>query len=213
MTDQLKKIRTGTIYLILAVLCISGLGCSSNPVAPDEEEQYRKSVERIASNDFERELIEQAESYYPHRDAVLAVVFPWLHDTIPETGYWWWGTYDGVYLPFALTIDAIEYYRAFINELRLAGPNDYYKTATLEYRAEVSFHDAYDIYEEGHTPRPEYLVASFDHVYVVEMRLSFGFECYVHCLLGAGKSRIVVFDQKGDLVFVYGDGQSAAIVA
>lgn len=214
MKERSTQIRKSTIYLILVALCIPGVGCSSNPVAPEEEELYRKTVERIASTDFERELIEQAESYYPPRDSVLAVVFPWLHDTIPQTGYWWWGTYDGVYLPFALTSDAIEYYESFINELRLGQSNDYYITASLEYKAEVSYYDAYDVYEEGHTPpMPEHLVASFEDVYVVHMQLSFGFECYVHCLLGAGKTRTVVFDQQGNLVFVYGDGQSAAIVA
>lgn len=208
----MKRITTTLFLLFTATVFFS---CSDNPADSSKNEFYTKSIERIAENEFEQELIEKAEAEYPPRDSVLAAVFPWQHDMIPETEYWWYSRYEGVYLPYALTTDAIEYYERFIDSLAAKEEqDDYYKTAEFEYEAEVSFHDSFKIYEQGYTnPTPEQLLGSFEEVYVVEMTLGFRFECFVHCLLGAGKSRVVVFDRDGNLLKIFYDGASPQIVA
>lgn len=207
----MKRITTTFFILFIVTALIS---CSDNPADSSENEFYTKSIERIADNEFEQELIEKAEAEYPPRDSVLAAVFPWQKELVPETGYWWYSKYESVYLPYALTVDAIEYYEGFIDSLAAKGQDDYYKSAELKYKAQVSFHDSFEVYEEGYTnPTTEQLLGSFEEVYVVEMTMGFHFECFVHCLLGAGKSRVVVFDKEGNLLQTFYDGASPQIVA
>lgn len=201
---------TALFVLTMAVLLNS---CSDNPTGTSENKYYTKSIEKIAENQFEKELIEKAEAEYPSRDSVLAAVFPWQHDLIPETGYWWYRSFDGIYLPFAITIDAIEYYENFIDLLAVKGQDDFYESAELEYRAEVTFHDSFEIYEPGYNyPTPEQLLGSFEDVYVVEMSLRLQYECFVHCYLGMGHTRIVVFDKDGNLLEIFYDGIQPVIV-
>ncbi|MCP9292093.1 hypothetical protein [Gracilimonas sediminicola] len=207
----MKRITTALLILFLTTAQFS---CSDNPADSSENEFYTKTIERIAENEFEEELIEKAETEYPPRDSVLAAVSPWQQELVPETEYWWYSRYEGVYLPFALTIDAIEYYESFIDSLAAEEQDDYYKTAELEYEAKVSFHDSFKIYEQGYTnPTPDQLLGSFEEVYVVEMTLGFRFECFVHCLLGASKSRVAVFNKEGNLLEIFHDGATPQIVA
>jgi len=202
-----------TVVLILLTATIMN-GCSNSPTGTSDNEFYTKSIERIAENQFEQELIEKAEAKYPPRDSVLAAVFPWQQESIPETKYWWYSRYDGVYLPYALTIDAVQFYENFIDSLAAKEEDDFYKTANLEYNAQVNFHDSFEIFEQGFTnPTPKQLLGSFENVYVVEMYLSFKFECFVHCRLNMRPNRIVVFDSKGELLEVFYDGVKAVAVS
>ncbi len=143
----------------------------------------------------------------------MAAVYPWQHNLIPESGYWWYMRFDGVYLPFAITIDAINYYENFIDSLAIKEQDDFYKTAEFEYEAQVNFHDSFDIYEAGYTnPTPEQLLGSFENVYVVEMDLRFRFDCGTDCLLSTGKQRVVVFDDEGKLLEVFYDRAAPTMV-
>lgn len=181
--------------------------CSNNPTSISENNSFTKSIERISNNEFEAELITKAELAYPPRDSVLAAVFPWQHDLIPDTEYWWYRKFGPVYLPFALTIDAIDYYESFIDSLAAEGQDDVFKTAELGYTAAVEFHETFEIYELGHTNQPEeHFLGAFEDVFVVEMFLRFRYECFVHCYLGMGHSRIVVFDEDGNILEIFYDG-------
>ncbi len=206
----MKRITTTLLILFIATAQFS---CSDNPTDSSENEFYTKSIERTADNEFEQELIEKAEAEYPPRDSVLAAVFPWQHDLIPETEYWWYSRFDGVYLPFAITIDAISYYENFIDSLASKEQDDFYKTADFEYEAQVSFHTSINIYELGYTnPTSEHLLGSFEEVYVVEMSLGFRYDCGDDCLLSTGKKRVVVFDNNGTLLEIFYDGISITAV-
>jgi hypothetical protein len=203
------------LYIAIIVTFIL-FGCSSETVGPtDEEERFTKSIERLTSNDFEKSLIEKAELAYLPRDSVIKDLeeeWPFIIDDLPETGYWYWRYFDGVKLPYSITIHAIDYYVEFIRNLQQDDEQEFYKNASFEYEAFVTYESYIEIYELGHQPSPEYFLDSFENVYVVNMSMIFRYECFIHCFLSSGKDRLVIFDTDGNMLGIYYDGITPSIV-
>ena len=195
----MKKI----LLLLLTVSLILFTHCSVEN--EDEPERiYTKSIERIFSGVFEEGLIEQTENYYPAREEVLEVATPYAGE-IPETGYWFYESFDGVLIPFALTGDAVDYFSELIDEFNQNKESNFFISAELEYKAVVSFENVYaspDIDSNGIPVETEY----YESVYVVHCTLAWFQYCGSLCAMWIDKERIAVFDEEGTLLKVYLDG-------
>lgn len=180
----------------------------------NDNQDFSKTIDRGGSNDFEQNLIRIAESQYPSREDVLDAASSSRHEEISESKHWWYTSFDGVRIPYAITADAVNYYGDFIDSLVTKEQNDFYESAALAYNAQVTFHEAFEVYEPGfRNPTPDQLLESFEDVYVVEMKLRFTYRCIRHCFLSTDLGRIVVFDKDGNLLGVYHDGPALATVA
>lgn len=182
--------------------------------ASNDNQDFSKTIDRAGSNDFEQNLIRIAESQYPSREDVLDAAPSSRHDKITESKHWWYTSFDGVRIPFAITADAVNYYGDFIDSLATNEQNDFYESAALDYVAQVTFHESFEVYEPGsRNPTPDQLLEAFEDVYVVEMELNFTYTCVTHCFLSTAIDRIVVFDKDGNLLGVFHDGPALATVA
>jgi hypothetical protein len=200
----MKAILKFSVGLIIIIVAIS---CNIETEEPVIEKIYTKSVERISINDFEKNPIEKAESIYPERIEVMAAAV-FSNIDIPETGYWYYNSFDGIQIPYAITIDAINYYTELIDDINSGKINTFFLKATFIYQAKVEFHDNYSIKINGKDDANEY-----KNVYVVDMNLTWEHSCGSLCGLWINKKRTVVFDQSGELQKVYYDGAEPVAVS
>lgn len=200
----MKEILKYSVGLIILFAVIS---CNNETEEPEIERVYTKSVERISTNDFEKNLIEQAESIYPPRMEVMAAAV-FSNIEIPETGYWYYNSFDGIYIPYAITVEAINYYGDLIDDIKSGKINTIFLTATFEYQAKIEFHNNYSIRNNEKDDSDEY-----KDVYVVEMNLTWENYCGSLCGLWINKKRTVIFNQSGELQKVYFDGAEPIAVS
>lgn len=182
-------------------------------VQPEIERSSSKSIVREADNAFEASLIALAEAAYPPRESVVAAAGPWLQDRIPQTGYWYYSSFDGVYIPYALTGDAVDYYSGLIDALEAGERLQFLTKAELTYRAVVTFEEAYTFEGEDpmtHEPLP---AESFQRVYVVNLSLEWYQHCGSLCAMWIDHERIAVFDEGGELLRVFLDGPRSVAVS
>ena len=186
------------------LLSIALAGCDSGGTEPEVERSYSKSIVREAASVFEATLIARAEVVYPPRDSVVAAA--WDPVQVPEVGYWFYGAFDGVLLPYAITGDAVTYYSELIDALEAGERLQFLTAASLDYRATASFREEYTF--EGVDPETlEPLPSeSFERVYVVEMSLKWHQYCGFDCAMWIDHDRVVVFDEAGDVLRVFLDG-------
>lgn len=193
-------------YLLLAALGFL-VSCNSDTTTSvkDEPDKFTKKIERVASNEFEMNLIYKAESIYPPRDSVIAHIYLLSH-SIPDTNLWFYSDFEDILIPYAITSEAISFYDNLIDLISEKNGNNYYYTANFEYRAEIEFNESYTF--EGNDPiSGEPLPSvSFERVYVVNMILKWKHYCGVVCGLWLTHNRIVVFDESGNLLNVFYDG-------
>ncbi len=156
------------------------------------------SIYREYETEFERDLIDHAETLCPNRDAVLEIFQESLIGTIPpdDECLWWYRRVGDVRWPFAVTRDAIEYYsRRVTSDADDGGliPSP----ERLDYHASVSFESEIVIDEK-----------QFENVYLVSLEL------FVDVNGGASlsKTRSVVFSEAGEVLFVFGDGPTPVVV-
>ncbi len=209
------RVLQSIVFLITAFLLV-GCGVFENEQIEDDPEEeieriYNKTIERNYSNEFERALIDSAEAAYPPRDSVAAAVPSWSEMNIPETGYWYYFSFDGILIPFAITKDAIGYYSSLIDSLEAEVTHQFIKEAYFEYESTISFKEEYhfDWPAPGEANGPERPVEpeDFENVYVVELSLKWNhiqIDPYGMTLL---HGRVVIFDQNGNLIRVFLDGK------
>lgn len=199
--------------LILSVffVLIFVFSCSDNTTNPENDieqpkTEYTKQIDRIYSNEFEKNLIALAESIYPERDSVLSVTPTELIPFIPGSNYWFYQSIDGVKIPYAITNEAIIYYSEIIDTLNAIQNSLIYK-AVFIYKAELTYYNSYTF--EGLDPITGHPLQSesFNNVYVVRMDLSWNHFCGLECGLYIDHKRIVVFDIQGNPIRIFYDGE------
>lgn len=196
--------------LLLLLLMPLVVGCDATPDSGSER-SYTQSIVREAGNDFEATLITRAEALYPPRDSVLAAA--WDPAQVPETGYWFYGLFDGTLIPYAVTGDAVTYYRELVEALDRSTSPPFLLSADLTYRAAVSFHETYTFEELDPATQEPFSLEVFAQVYVVEMELDWSQYCGPVCGMWIEHSRVVVFDASGELLAVFGDGPRPTAVS
>ena len=205
------SLQSYSIALLLFVTFVTG--CDSGDVTPEIERSYTKSIVREADSDFEADLITAAETTYPPRDSVLAVLRPEQREGIPETGYWYYSSFDGVLIPFAITADAVAYYSNLIDELESGKKLQFLMKATFEYRASVTFEETYTFEDENPMSTDIHASATFEKVYVVRMALNWYQYCGPICAMWIDHERVVVFDESGAVIQVFLDGPHPVAVS
>ena len=214
----------------LATACISiSLGCDdgASPEAPltpyylsnhdlalelppfGDAPPYRATVRRSFGSQDEERLLRIAESTYPNPESILRDLQPWYPELPPNPEneeIWWFESFDGVRIPYALTRASVAYYLRLTEAFR-AGDFDSVGTfpmqsSSIEYTATINRRP--DFVYEGHR---------FGDVYVVEMDLSWSDVCGNLCGLWFSKKRVVVLSLDGNLRAVFGDGVTSFMVS
>jgi hypothetical protein len=170
----------------------------------EEKREYKKTIERNFATDFEEELIDKAESYYPQREDIINAISKETIE-IPDTLYWYYDDFDGVKIPFCITVDAVNFYSDLITDLNKNKTANFFITAKFEYKAEVSFHELY--YSPSKNSKDKDVIPErFESVYVVRLQMVWEDNCGSLCGLSIYKERIVVFNKAGELQKVFLDG-------
>ncbi len=200
------------LTIILSALLIHFSSCSSNPVPPEIvleasiNRSYIKNVERIFETEFEAELIRKAENVYPDRDSILADISPHWQELIPEERYWFFYSFDGVLIPYAVTIDAIDYYEDLIDSMNTGESMQFIYQAEFNYKAEVVYHETYIFSGIDQVTREELPTVNYENVYVMESSLSWDHYCGPMRALYINHKRLIVFNETGDIIDIFFDG-------
>ncbi|MGE5180185.1 MAG: carboxypeptidase-like regulatory domain-containing protein [Bacteroidota bacterium] len=171
---------------------------------------FEATVRREFRSPPEERLLRIAEETYPPTKAVASIGGGYKvkrEDLLQEKRLWWYDEFDGVRLPYAVTMDAVRYYLGITQAL---GRGDASRTrgfrmiaTTFSYDATVS--PGPTTYKRaGHT---------FEDVYVVTMRLAWSDYCGNLCACGFGLDRTVVLRPDGTVVWVFGDRKPSVIVS
>jgi hypothetical protein len=170
---------------------------------------FRLEIRREYEGDGQAELIRRAESEQPPRKAVLALIGDKASQKrvgVGEEPLWWFQTFDGIRIPYAITQEALLYYVQVMEAFRegdfVPSKGVAMKKAILEYSASVSHHDAFE-----HSGR------ILEKVDVVHMSLSWSQYCGGECAMAFHKERIVVFGKGGQVQAVFLDGETPYIVS
>lgn len=166
-------------------------------------------VHREFRNPEEERLLRIAEEVYPPTKAVLSLADRHLDRKalLREKRLWWYGEFDGVRLPYAVTTDAVRYYLAITQALARGDRSKTggfgMKQTDFSYTASVS-------------PGPTTYAKrgqTFENVYVVELSLEWSDYCGSLCACGFGLDRTVLLRPDGTLVCVFGDRKPNVIVS
>lgn len=215
--------------LLTPALCVLVAGCGPPPgpaappqpvaepetspfLVPDQswvEGGFRLEIRREYEGDGQAELIRRAEAEQPPTKAVLALIGDEVSQKrvgVGDEPLWWFQTFDGIRIPYAITQEALVYY---VQVMEAFGEGDFgpskgvaMKKATLEYSASVEHHDTFE-----HSGR------IFKEVDVVKMSLSWSQYCGGECAMAFHKERTVVFGAGGKIQAVFLDGETPYIVS
>jgi hypothetical protein len=182
--------------------------------------RFHATVRRTERNDRERQMLAAAEQYYPNRETLLAATSGQMGrdptsvvDTarlgrghvdstrvtprVPGTpaDRWWTYDFDGTWVPFAATGQAVQYYLERLRDVA-AGRGQFRNpgSGTFDYAASV------DPTHEGGAS------------YVVRLRMSWQYSCGSLCGMGFTQTREVWFDANGAVLRLTGDGRPHVIV-
>lgn len=178
---------------------------------PDEtsaEGEYKITIVREYGNPQEAKLIQLAESTYPGRDDVLAAAqSAWVRKAVlPAEQLWWYDSFDDVRIPYAVTGDALRYYRDLTLAFRggdFSGSNNIpMLNSNLDYKATVKHHESYTAGGKA-----------FQDVTLVSLTLTWGQYCGSECAMYFKKEREVVFDRSGKILAVLFDGKTGVLVS
>jgi hypothetical protein len=142
-------------------------------------------------------------------ESILRDLQPWYPELPPNPEneeIWWFASFDGVRIPYALTRASVAYYLRLTEAFR-TGDFDSVGTfpmqsSSVEYTATINRRPDF-VYEGNH----------FEDVYVVEMDLSWSDVCGNLCGLWFSKKRVVVLSLDGNLRAVFGDGVTTFMVS
>lgn len=162
---------------------------------------YEIKTNRTIRNETELRIIKAAELCYPPREDVVKA---WERAAAPsDDKLWWWGTFDDVRLPYAITSDAIDYYQTLIKSYEdKSNKGFFYPVAHFGYDAKADFHTS--VHVQGKL---------YSDVYVVKMNLRFSAWAGPEAAVRFAKERTVVMDREGKVLKVHGDEKGGVLVS
>ncbi|WP_347839479.1 hypothetical protein [uncultured Draconibacterium sp.] len=201
-------------FLLIGIAIIALVSCS-NDSDDDQfelpERNYTKLIERLSENSFEAELISKAEAHYPPREAVVEAA-QWSGMEVPETNWWYYNHFDGVLIPYCITTEAIDYYADLIDQYNANKEDVFFITAEFSYTADVDFYETYTSPASNSVGSPVE-TKSYEAVYVVTLDLKWTNYCGPLCAMWIDTQRIAVFNQSGELLDVFLDGEQSVAVS
>lgn len=166
-------------------------------------------VHRNVRNSERERLIRIAEETYPRAEAILPIADsrPGAEALQKEERLWWYGEFDGVRLPYAVTMDAVRYYLGLVQAM---GRGDTTQTKGFRMkRVEFSYHA--NISDRPVTYSRDGRV--FKDVYVVDMGLRWSNYCGPVCACSFNLDRTVVIRRDGTVLCVFGDRKPMVVVS
>jgi carboxypeptidase family protein len=167
------------------------------------------NVRRDFRNPAEERLLRIAEETYPPAQAVasIASLRSTPTDLAREERLWWFDEFDGVRLPYAVTMDAVRYYLGLTQALGRGDSTQTHgirmKRCKFSYSAQVSAGPTH--YTRGGR--------RFEDVYVIEMKLSWSNYCGPLCACWVDLDRTVLIRADGTVVWIFGDRKPDVMVS
>lgn len=199
MLRKCKRFRNGIAVLAVGLCALPLLGCPGNL-----DSRFAVNVERDFDTAEEALLIGVAEAAYPPREEVAALADAHGVDpaSLPEEGLWWYDTQQDIRIPYAITAEAIDYYADKVEESRdlarvLRPRYGMRMNASLDYFATIAYHSSYQ--HGGQT---------FTGVFAVEMSLDWEYQTRPLSTMHFGKERVVILTPAGEVLAVFGDGET-----
>lgn len=166
------------------------------------------TVRREFRTPLEERLLRIAEETYPPAKAVAFVANDRADrkELAKTPRLWWYGHFDGVRLPFAITMDAVRYYFQLVQQMgrgeTTAAISIPMKACEFGYVAKVSGPKDYRRKEQ-----------SYSDVYVVEMHLKWFNYCSPLCACWFDLDRTVLIRADGHVLCVFGDSKPTVAVS
>jgi hypothetical protein len=167
------------------------------------------TVHREFRTPVEERLLRIAEETYPPTKAVLSIADVRLDRKalLQEERLWWYGEFDGVRLPYAVTMDAVRYYLGLTQALGRGDSSQTHgirmKRSEFSYSAQIS-PGSRTFSRDGRT---------FENVWVVEMKLEWSDYCGSLCACGFHLDRTVILRRDGTVLCVFGDKKPMVVVS
>jgi hypothetical protein len=170
---------------------------------------FDATVNRSFRNPDEERLIRIAEETYPPTEAVLAIAksVSGSEALSKERRLWWYDTFDGVRIPYAVTMDAVRYYLGLTQAL---GRGDSTQTAGIRMKRS---HFSYYARISNRTATYSRDGRVFKDVYVVEMGLKWSNYCGSLCACSFRLDRTVLIRPDGTVLCVFGDQKPMVTVS
>jgi hypothetical protein len=165
--------------------------------------RFHVTIERVTADSFEAKLLMSAERLFPDsatighaasRETLPAVVSGLKAAATAAGNRWWWSSFDDLWTPYAITGDAVQYYRQWVYGRASSGKNH----GEFVYRARVA-----------RIPPSRSDRASF----VVRMEISLEYFCGILCGAGFRVERRVFFDAAGVPLRIEGDAKPMVVVS
>ena len=158
-------------------------------------------------SDRHHRLVEKAESLFPPSDSIMSLQNYNVDEIPANESLWWYSTFDGVRIPYAITWEAVEYYLTLL---------DYYEEGLFEEAGTIDVSRADFNYETTVTQYDSFQILnySFGRVYVVTQLLEWDSYCGPLCALFLTARRSVIIDFETEQVLgVFGDGPCLVMVS
>lgn len=181
------------------------------PIMTWRDKNYRVQIERHFANAQEEMLLRRAEALYPARNDVIKAA-DWRprqkEVAFPAGALWWYDSFDGVRIPYAVTARGALHYFNLIQQYRGKSPRGLahfpMKSASLKYVSSIGQHANFTTFVGGKR--------QFRNVYVAKLQLEWSSYCGNLCALHFNKTRVVIIQNTGDYI-VTGDGIESVIVS
>lgn len=176
----------------------------------EESGNYTIVITREWDGKKELELLKKAEAVYPNKDEIVAEAkkkdSEWQIPLEDKDPLWWYSSFDGVRIPYAITARAVRYYLDLTQAFRrgdfIVSANIRMLKSQLKYTVAIQYHSNF-VYEQQ----------EFRGVYVATLELNWSQYCGNMCAMAFGKKRIVVLAPDGEVRAVFLDGSTPAEVS
>ncbi len=164
---------------------------------------YTAEILRRYTGETELKLLRIAESVYPPRERVLEVKvgdpFKSPQDVQGNEPLWWYASFEGIRIPYAITTSAVRYYsdlvRAFRDQDFTATNGVAISQCLMRYTGAISHHRWFTVGGQ-----------SFPECYVASMEFTWTQQSGDGELMRFVKKRVVILDPKGQVLGVFLDG-------
>ncbi len=166
-------------------------------------------VHREFRDPVEERLLRIAEETYPPTKAVLLVTDERADRTVlsQEKRLWWYGDFDGVRLPYAVTMDAVRYYLGLAQAM---GRGDSTESNGIRM---IACDFSYSAHISPGTTKFARDGREFEGVYVVDLKLEWSDYCGTTCACWFKLDRTVVLRPDGAVLCVFGDRRPRVLVS
>jgi hypothetical protein len=210
LEGKMKEICLALLLLATVVMTERVDAAQFNPAdCVTSDGSHTVVIRRIYDGSDQAKLILAAESAVPKREDVIRAMRDSGKEALeaaPCEHPWWSATFDKVFVPYAITAEAVSYYTDLSEAFRkgdFSGANGIkMQKSDLVYVAIVTQQRCF-----------EYEDKEFENVSVVTMDLWWNQYCGSECAMDFRKKRVVVFDQDGNVLHIFHDGKTLYAVS